>query len=180
MDHNIAKHIAKLETREYFAKFKEIFPEMDLDLMFNFARSMQLLHKLMVQTESYFHSQGLSKGRFLILVHLLISEHPEGESISDLCPYYTVSSATMTGLLDTLEKEGLVERLPNPSDRRKVNVRITEKGRAFMMDFLPRHQHNVKEMSSPLAPGDRVMLPLILQKLNDGIEHFLANQEDQA
>ena len=155
MDNHGSHDITNLEIREHFARFKEIFPDMDLDFMFNFSRAMQLLHKLLVLTEGYFHGQGLSKGRFLILVHLMVSEHPEGECISDLCPFYQVSSATMTGLLDTLEKEGMIERLPNPSDRRKVNIRLTETGRAFMMKFLPRHQQNAKEMSALLTPPAR-------------------------
>ena len=177
MDTEITRHIGKLETRETFARFKDIFPEMDLDFMFNFARTMQRLHKLMGLTESYFHSQGLSKGRFMILVHLMVSESHDGECISDICPFYQVSSATMTGLLDTLEKEDMIERLPNPGDRRKVNIRITEAGRAFMMTFLPKHQQSAKEMSALLTQGDRVLLPVILEKLTDGIELFLSRKE---
>ncbi|MCK5879308.1 MAG: MarR family transcriptional regulator [Holophagae bacterium] len=180
MDFDANKHIAEIEPREYFARFKKLLPGMDLDFMFNFARGMQLLHHTLILAESYFQKVGLSKSRFLILVHLLVSESPDGESISDLCPFYPMSSPTMTGLLDTLEKEGMIARLPNPSDRRKVNIRITDAGRAFMMDFLPKHQANARAMSKFLTPGDREMLPAILQKLNTGIEGFLSRDEEQA
>ncbi len=36
-----------------------------------------------------------------------------------------VSSASMTSLVDTLERRGLVERHPHPTDRRKVLIHLT-------------------------------------------------------
>ena len=48
-----------------------------------------------------------------------------------------VSSASMTSLLDTLERRGLVERGPHPTDRRKVLVHLTEAGRATVDRQLP-------------------------------------------
>lgn len=163
--------------REHFTKYKELLPDMDLDFMHDFSSAMHLFHKVTILTESYFHKMGLSKGRFLILVNLLVTDPDQGACISDLCPHYQVSSATMTGLLDTLEREGMIERIPNPEDRRKVNVRITDKGRTFMMDFLPRHQANAKDMATHLTRQDRMELPRMLRKLVSGIEEFLENGE---
>ena len=37
----------------------------------------------------------------------------------------------MTGIVDTLEKNGLVTRQPNPDDRRSLLVTLTEKGKAL-------------------------------------------------
>ncbi len=163
----------EIPEREHFAKYKKLLPDMDLEFMYNFSRAMHLFHKVTILTESYFHKTGLSKGRFLILVNLLVTDPEEGASISDLCPFYQVSSATMTGLLDTLEREGMIERIPNPTDRRKVNVRLTEKGRQFMMEFLPRHQASARKMARHLTEQDRAEMPRILGKLVAGIEEYL-------
>lgn len=49
-------------------------------------------------------------------------------SPSDLGERLIVTRATMTGLIDSLERQGYVERTPNPPDRRSVLVRITPTG----------------------------------------------------
>lgn len=41
-----------------------------------------------------------------------------------------ISSATMTGILDRLEKLALVERQPHPDDRRAILICLTEQGRS--------------------------------------------------
>ncbi len=169
----------EIPGRDHFTKYKELLPGMDLEFMYTFSRAMHLFHKVTILTESYFHKTGLCKGRFLILVNLLVTDPEEGASISDLCPFYQVSSATMTGLLDTLAREGMIERIPNPTDRRKVNVRLTEKGRTFMMDFLPRHQANARKMARYLTERDQAEMPRILGKLVDGIEEFLEQGESE-
>ena len=167
------KKMEKCESPEYFSLFKEIFPTMDEKFMFNFASSMQILHKVTTITEAYFNSVGLSKGRFMIMVNLMVSDPVNGESISNLLPFYTISSATMTGLLDTLEKSDMIERIPNPNDRRRVNIRLTENGRSFMMKFLPEHQANARDMSRHLSESEREQMPVILNKLFLGIYEFL-------
>ena len=48
---------------------------------------------------------------------------------SELAEHASVSRATVTGLLDTLEKAGLIARTPDARDRRASCVRITDKGR---------------------------------------------------
>jgi DNA-binding MarR family transcriptional regulator len=49
-----------------------------------------------------------------------------------------VTSGTMTSLLDTLERRGMIHRVPHPDDRRKILVQITEPGRDVLDAVLPR------------------------------------------
>ena len=49
-----------------------------------------------------------------------------------------VTPASVTSLLDTLERRGLLTRTPDPDDRRKVIVTISHAGRALVEVFLPR------------------------------------------
>jgi MarR family transcriptional repressor of emrRAB len=49
-----------------------------------------------------------------------------------------VTTASMTSLLDTLERRGFVTRSPDQDDRRKVLVTITEHGRQVVDQFLPQ------------------------------------------
>ena len=48
-----------------------------------------------------------------------------------------VTTASVTSLLDTLERRGLVERRPDPTDRRRLLVAITDDGLALVDQFLP-------------------------------------------
>jgi DNA-binding MarR family transcriptional regulator len=48
-----------------------------------------------------------------------------------------VTTASITSLLDTLERRGLVERQPDPTDRRRLLIVITQDGKAIVDQFLP-------------------------------------------
>lgn len=48
-----------------------------------------------------------------------------------------VTTASVTSLLDTLERRGLVKREPDPTDRRRLLVQITVEGAALVDRFLP-------------------------------------------
>lgn len=159
--------------RKHHAKVKAILPDVDAEHILSFGNTMLLVHTLLATMERYFKTEGISKARFLILIHLFLNSSQQGECISNLRASYPISSATMTVVLDTLEKENMVERVPNPKDRRKVDVKITDKGENFMKEFLPRHQKNVTAMSSELAEEEMATLPIVLGKLIAGAEVFL-------
>lgn len=165
------------KLRKYHAKVKAVFPDMDAEHILSFGNTMLLVHTLLATMERYFKTEGISKARFLLLVHLFLNSSQKGESISDLRASYPISSATMTVVLDTLEKEDMVKRVPNPQDRRKVNVKITDKGESFMKEFLPRHQRNVTAMSSELTEEEMATLPVVLGKLIAGAEVFLQSEK---
>lgn len=157
---------------DFFPKFKAFLPEQDVEFMMKFAKTMLLLHRVVVVSDAYFQKMGTAKGRFLILTRLLLSDASSGESISDLRPFYPISYAAMSGVLDTLEKDGMIERCPNPEDRRRVNIRLSEKGRKFIKDFIPIHVENVKKISSGLEADEVAQMFNSLEKIIDGFERF--------
>lgn len=69
-----------------------------------------------------------------------------------------VSSASMTSLLDTLERRGLVERQPHPTDRRKILVHLTEKARDTVDEMLPILHAVITRAAGDLSETDRVQL----------------------
>jgi len=52
----------------------------------------------------------------------------ENPSLGELAEILDITGATMSGLIDRLSRRGLVERLPDVTDRRVVRVRLTEEG----------------------------------------------------
>jgi DNA-binding MarR family transcriptional regulator len=71
---------------------------------------------------------GLSFGDFDVLNTLRRRAEEQGTKPSDLARSSLVTSGAMTSRLDRLERAGLVTRAPDPSDRRGVLVKLTERG----------------------------------------------------
>ncbi|WP_041273137.1 MarR family winged helix-turn-helix transcriptional regulator [Desulforapulum autotrophicum] len=160
------------EMKAFLPKFKAFLPEQDVEFMMKFADTMLMLHRVVVVSDAYFQRMGTAKGRVLILTRLLLSDASSGDSISDLRPFYPISYAAMSGVLDTLEKDGMVERCANPEDRRRVNIRLSEKGRKFIIDFLPTHVENVKKISSGLQEDEVAQMFGSLEKIIGGFERL--------
>lgn len=59
----------------------------------------------------------------------------EGLSIGELARAAGVSSRNVTGLVDTLERDGLAQRVQDPHDRRSVRATITPAGRDWLDAF---------------------------------------------
>jgi len=78
--------------------------------------------------ERWAEGQGLSEGRFQLLF-MLSRVGDSGISLGRLAELQSVSPRNITGLVDSLEKAGLVERVPDSSDRRSIQARLTAAGR---------------------------------------------------
>jgi DNA-binding MarR family transcriptional regulator len=76
-----------------------------------------------------------------------------------------LSSGATTNRIDRLEKAGLVERLPDPNDRRGTLVVLTEKGRRVVDEALVSHLANEEHLLSGLPASDRRQLTSLLRKL---------------
>lgn len=60
----------------------------------------------------------------------------EGSSLKDIAARIELDSSAVTGLIDRLEKENLVERKDDPDDRRGTRIYLTEKGRDLAVNQL--------------------------------------------
>jgi DNA-binding MarR family transcriptional regulator len=56
----------------------------------------------------------------------------DGRPFKELADELVCTRATVTGIVDTLEKKGLVVRAPHPEDRRSMLVKLTEEGRTLL------------------------------------------------
>jgi DNA-binding MarR family transcriptional regulator len=71
----------------------------------------------------------------------------------------------MTGLVDTLERDGYVKREPDPTDRRTISVILTAKGERFLSDFLPGHFKLIAGLMATLNESERKTLVRLLGKI---------------
>jgi len=131
------------------------------------AAFLNLLHTgdlLFEKKGEYLGAHRISDGRFNVMM-LLLMRKPDGCGAAELADCAGVSRATMSGLLDVLERDGRVQREPEPEDRRAVRVALTEKGRAEMEALLPGYFERVTEMMEPLSERELKQLVQLLQKI---------------
>ena len=130
-------------------------------------------------SERNLDEHGISHGRFCVLmllwrsVHspaadLLGSKHCAGgpRTPAELAEGANVTRATMTGLIDTLERDGFVKREPDPVDRRMMSVRLTANAEQFLKDFLPGHFRTTAKLMSTLSEAERKTLVRLLTKIS--------------
>ncbi|MDT5314696.1 MAG: hypothetical protein QOE74_3716, partial [Mycobacterium sp.] len=82
----------------------------------------------------------------------------------------SVLPANLTGVVDGLVGRGYVERIPNPSDRRSLLIRIGKGGRSFLRKFLPGHWAHLQHLMSDMTPAQRRQLQSLLGKFLESIE----------
>jgi DNA-binding MarR family transcriptional regulator len=69
-----------------------------------------------------------------------------------------VSSASMTSLLDTLQRRSLIERHPHPTDRRKSLIYLTDEARTIVDEMLPVVHATATEALADLTESEREQL----------------------
>jgi DNA-binding MarR family transcriptional regulator len=84
---------------------------------------------LMLLQERWAEHHGLSSGRLGVMFRLM---RCGDTALGDLAEGVDSTPRNITGLVDNLERDGLVERVPDPADRRSVKARLTEKGRTMI------------------------------------------------
>ena len=140
-------------------------PDLDVAPLEVLSRVTRLARHLDLARREAFARHGLEAGEFDVLAALRRSGAPYELSPGNLGAATLVSSGTTTNRLDRLEIAGLVARLPDPSDRRGIRVRLTPAGRqrvdAALTDLLDTERH----LLAALSTGDREHLAALLKAL---------------
>lgn len=138
------------EGRLYNAGMRKLFANLQFD-----TSAVEALAALRMAGRTLHHLQdrwaeihGLTEGRLAVMFRLFrCGATPLGDLAEDL----DTSPRNITGLVDHLERDGLVERVPDPEDRRSVRARLTEAGRvrieAIWKEGLERQFEIVREFS---------------------------------
>ena len=87
----------------------------------------QITHRLLAALDDALADLGLSAGEINALACFA---GRDAVSVRELVAATAQRPSTLTGVLDRLERRGLVERGANPQDRRSVLIRLTPEGRA--------------------------------------------------
>ena len=144
------------------------FPELDPGAVEAYLMLLRVSTDVLAAMDVHLTRRGLSKGRFSILM-LLLREEGAGLSPSTLAERSGVTRATVTGLLDILERDGFVRRQETPDDRRSHTIYLTSRGERFLREMLPPHFRRVATLMAKLSADERGVLVRLLAKINDAL-----------
>jgi len=92
-----------------------------------------------------------------------------------------ITSGSMTSMLDTLERRGLVRRMPHPGDRRKLLVDVTDGARAILDELLPSlHHRERKLMEAALTKDEQRRLLEIVAKVQSAAGEMADESPDRS
>lgn len=124
-----------------------------------FRLSSRLLHDL----EATVHRpRGLSLAGFRVLFTVWIHDELEPRELARLSG---VSRAAVSGVLKTLERDGLVERTREQADRRLVTVRVTEAGEALLRETYAEQNRRERQHFAPLEAEQLRTFGSVMQQL---------------
>jgi DNA-binding MarR family transcriptional regulator len=89
-----------------------------------------------------------------------------------------VSSASMTSLLDTLERRDLVVRRSHPDDRRKILVDLTHEARSIVDRMLPTVHAAATEAIAGLSERDRARMLVMLTSVRSQLSAMATEQPE--
>jgi DNA-binding MarR family transcriptional regulator len=112
-----------------------------------------------------FAPYGVSFGEYLVLAALRRAGPPYRMNPTHLFNSVILSSGAMTNRIDRLEEMGVVERLPDPTDRRGRLVALTDRGRELVDAAVVDHLANEQRLLESLDVGEREQLAGLLRKL---------------
>ena len=144
-----------MKTTEIYGKRANLA----LGLWVKLARATSTFNKL---TTEDIRTYGLTEPQFAVLECL---GHLGPMKLSTLSKKMLVSGGNITCVVDNLQKDGLVERVPSKEDRRAILVQLTQKGNRMFGEIFVRHAEFVASLSSVLGESEQRTLSELLKKL---------------
>jgi DNA-binding MarR family transcriptional regulator len=99
-----------------------------------------------------------------------------GTQLHPIAEWLGVTPRNVTGLVDALEAQGLVERVPDPHDRRAVIARLTPTGEAKTKKARAIHEVALQRVMGSLTEEERLQLRHLSLKVLAAAEAVLAER----
>jgi DNA-binding MarR family transcriptional regulator len=121
-----------------------------------------LTHTLRRRHGARFGDQELSAPRMRLLAAMSDLQQIR---MGDLASRLGLTARTITTLVDALERDGLLARLPDPSDRRATLLKLTDTGRGYLDRVHAAQQEIAEQFMAPLNTAERQQLYDLLRRL---------------
>lgn len=161
--------MARMEERDHVDKLLDEFvselPEVDLEVEGIADRIGGLNRRIRRMLDETLAEFGLTLSEWKILKLLRQAGPPYRRSAGQLADGVELTSGAMTARLDRLEKAGLVRRVPDPADRRGVQVELTPAGRRAWEDSFSAQAAKEAFIAAALNENEKRRLNSLLRRL---------------
>lgn len=151
-------------VRATVARLQELFPEIDalsLEAHIVFERTHNLLLNM---REAAWASFGLT-GRRFILLRLLYTSDRRRLSMGEIASQMNLGTNNVTQLVDGMERDGLVQRVTGPEDKRVVFASLTPQGEELFASVFPRNAQRIAQSWSAFTDEEKQTLTQLLLRL---------------
>jgi len=164
-------YITEVPTKDALQQsVEQYFPQIDAQALEAYLTFRTLNSEMDILLDEFFSNYGLSAGRFILMSMLRSSK--DGMMPSELAQRVGVTQATISGLINNLEKAGLANRQTHQQDGRAFVIRLTEKGTELIDKLSPQFFTRVKTMMSNIDPSQQEQLANISRKLLAKVQTF--------
>jgi DNA-binding MarR family transcriptional regulator len=135
-------------------------------------RTIGLLERVM---QPHFARFGITGSQWGVLRNLHRAEaegHP-ALRLTDLSERLLIRPPSVTGVVDRLERAGLVARGDSPTDLRAKQVALTPRGRQLVERVLAVHGSQIEAVMAGLAPAEQAELHRLLGRLEEHLDELL-------
>lgn len=153
----------------------DLYPGIDVKGLPVTGRVMRLARYLEALREKWLRQFGLTVPDFDVLATMRRRAGDSAINVRDLQHSMMLSSGGTTKRLDRLERAELIERLPDPNDRRGVLIRLTPKGLELIDRVIPAITEHENEVVSGGLTSERDR-----ERVADGLRRMLLAHEDVA
>ncbi|GAA2116599.1 MarR family winged helix-turn-helix transcriptional regulator [Actinomadura alba] len=151
------------------AQWRRERPDLDVWPMGVIGRISRLSRLLDRELKEFFAAHGLENWEFDMLATLRRSGPPYELTAGALNRAAMVTSGAITNRIDRMAAKGLVDRVPDGTDRRSVRVRLTERGLATADELVVLHVANEARLLEALDPEERDQLVNALRRLLESL-----------
>jgi len=140
------------------ARWRAELGAVDADTVLLITRIALLCRKVGEAYQADLRGYGLTYSEYAMLHSLRIEGPPHRLSPSRLNEVLALSSGGVTKTVDRLEAAGMVNRVPDPSDGRRVLVELTPDGRKLAASIFDQGLEKYSRTFAHLSPGERRQL----------------------
>jgi DNA-binding MarR family transcriptional regulator len=158
------------------AKLKHAAPAINLPAEGAFRGLLRVLGLLERVMQPYFAHFGISGSQWGVLrnLHWAEQQGSPGLRLTDLSDRLLIRPPSVTGVVDRLERAGLVVRDGSPFDMRAKQVALTAKGRELVERILAVHGRQIDTVLGVLSSAEQTELHRLLSRLEQHLEGVLA------
>jgi DNA-binding MarR family transcriptional regulator len=161
--------VAKAQERDHIDRFlesiRERLPMLDPEVEGLVDRIGGLNRRFYRALDETLAEFGLDYAEYKLLGLLMREGNSYRSSPGKLARLMELSSGAMTNRLDRLEQAGLVRRLPDPTDRRGIQVELTRQGRKLYEDAIGVQGRKEALVAAALSNAEKKQLNTLLRRL---------------